>query len=222
MTNTRNTTDITDPAHMAERIRFHLDAADATRQLQHYLTDGAFASARFDAFGGRGDRKKVADRFTMEDLVATSILGRPVRGWGVIEILETRRKRLSKLLAELPRKRALHKASDDELDALDRLEVELETVSGVGPVTRSRLLARKRPTMVSTGEPEVVEALTGRRSGELQRPLRDALRAEGILPRLKEIRAEAGAQELPLVRVLDIVVWMRAGGADSARVPAEG
>ena len=214
--------DMTDTADMAERIRSHIEANDASRQLQHYLTEGAFASARFDAFGGRGDRKKVADRFTMEDLVATSILGRPVRGWGVIEVLETRRKRLSELLGELPRKRALHKASDDDLDALARLEVELETVSGVGPLTRSRLLARKRPTMVSTAEPEVVQALTGRHTGEFNRPLRDALRAEGIVPRLKEVRAEAGAGGLSLVRVLDIVVWMRSGGARSARVPAEG
>lgn len=206
---------------MAERIRAHIEAADASRQLQHYLTDGAFASARFDDFGGRGDAKKVADRFTMEDLVATSILGRPVRGWGVIEILETRRKRLSKLLAALPRKRALHKASDEELEGLARLEVELETISGVGPLTRSRLLARKRPTMVSTAEPQVVEALAGRRTGEFERPLRDALRTEGIVPRLKEVRAEADAKDLPLVRVLDIVVWMRSGGASEARVPAD-
>jgi hypothetical protein len=204
---------------MAKRVRKHIDAADASQQLRHYLTDGAFAGARFDAFGGRGDAKKVADRFVMEDLVAASILGRPVRGWGVIEILETRRKRLSKLLAALPRKRALYKASDEELAALARLGEELETISGVGPLTRSRLLARKRPTMVSTAEPEVVEALTGRRTGEFDHPLRDALRVEGIVPRLKEVRAEAGAKHLPLVRVLDIVVWMRSGGANEARVP---
>lgn len=214
--------DMMDTTDMAERIRSHIGADDASRHLQHYLTEGAFASARFDAFGGRGDRKKVADRFTVEDLVATSILGRPVRGWGVIEILDTRRKRLSELLGELPRRRALHKAGDDELDALARLEVELETVSGVGPLTRSRLLARKRPTMVSTAEPEVVRALTGRSTGEFNRPLRDALREEGIVPRLKEVRAEADAGGLSLVRVLDIVVWMRSGGAGTARVPAEG
>jgi hypothetical protein len=211
--------DTTDTGALAERLRGHLDAEDAPAHLRHYLTPGAFAGAYFDTLGGRGDAKKVANRFTMEDLVATSTLGRPVRGWAVIELLETRRKRWSALLGDLPRKRALHKASDDELEALARLEAELATVSGIGPVTSSRLLARKRPTLVSVAEPAVVEALTGHRRGEFTRPLRDAMREEGVVPRLKEIRDAGDADHLSLVRILDIVVWMRSGGARASRLP---
>jgi hypothetical protein len=216
-----DTADMAGVSDMADRIRGHIDATDAARHLEHYLAEGAFAGAFLDVLGGRGDAKKVADRFTAQDLAAASTLGRTVRGWGVVELLETRRKRFSELLEDVPRKRALHKASDDDLAALARLEVELDTVSGVGPLTRSRLLARKRPTLVSAHEPVVVEALTGHRTGELTAPLRDALRTDGVVPRLKEVRAEAGAEQLSLVRVLDIVVWMRTGGARFSRLPHE-
>lgn len=52
--------------------------------------------------------------------------------------------------------------------------------------------------------------------GKLTRPLRDALAADAeVRGRLEELRAESGDTTLSLLRVLDIVVWMRVHGATS-------
>lgn len=199
-----------------ERLKAHLDAPDASHHLHDHVTSGSFVRARFDTLGGRGDDARVADRFTADDLAAVSALGSGVAGPAAVALLDTDRKALRKLLRAIPRKQALHKASDDDLAAVGELEAALGGIAGLGPTTRTKLLARKRPTLVPLADPSVAQELTGRRSPSLTVPLRDALQADGMVDRCKQVRSDAGVDDLPLLRVIDIVVWMRLGGAAEA------
>jgi GrpB-like predicted nucleotidyltransferase (UPF0157 family) len=125
------------------------------------------------------------------------------------------------LLEAVPRDVHLHAATDDDLEPLWALQDELDTVAGVGHVTRSKLLARKRPRLVPIRDQYVLTALTGRKASPFTRPLRDALRDNpDLVDRLNSIGRAASAEELPPLRVLDIVVWMETHGADSVESKA--
>lgn len=200
--------------NMADRIRAHLDADDAFGQLRHYLAPQAFSGAAFETIGGRGDAPETANRFTPADLVAVTTLSVRVSGWGAIDLLETRKDEFAELLATVPHT-PLHKASDKDLDTLWPLQDALNRVDEVGHVTRSKLLARKRPHLVPIRDQHVLRALTGENHGNFTRPLRDALQGAGIIERLTQLRDQAGADHLSLLRVLDIIVWMRTHGAAS-------
>jgi hypothetical protein len=199
---------------MTSRIREHVDADDAADQLRQYLSPGVFSGAAFETIGGRGDAPDTADRFTPADLVAVTTLSVRVSGWGAIDLLETRSDQFAELLAAVPHT-PLSEASDEDLDPIWRLQDALDTVDRIGHVTRSKLLARKRPHLVPIRDQHVLIALTGKDHGRFTQPLRDALRHDGVLHRLEQLRDQAGTADLSLLRVLDIIVWMRTHGAAS-------
>ncbi|MEX2551111.1 MAG: DUF6308 family protein [Nitriliruptoraceae bacterium] len=183
--------------------------------LKHYLRPGAFSGSSFETIGGRGDASDVANHFTPADLVAVTTLGVRVSGWGAIELLEANAQRFSNLLGAVPHG-PLHEAEVADLEPLWNLQDELTNVVSVGHVTRSKLLARKRPHLAPIRDQHVLTALVGQDGGNFTLPLRDALQTEGIVDHLQELRAEVdGAQQLSILRVLDIIVWMETYGASS-------
>lgn len=201
---------------IATRIQDHIDADTAAAHLQRYLTPGAFSGAHFETIGGPGDTEGVADRFTAADLVAVTMLNVRVPGWAAIRLLKLEDERFNGLLAAVPHQ-PLHEVAKEDLQPLWDLQDELDQLDGIGHVTRSKLLARKRPHLVPIRDQHVLTALTGRDYGPLTLPLRDALHQDSaIVERLQELRDDVeGAQQLSLLRVLDIVVWMDAHGAAS-------
>lgn len=201
---------------LAERIREHIEADDAAAQLRHYLEPGAFSGAHFETIGGPGDSTDTMNLFTPADLVALTTLSVSVPGWGAIELLDRRADEFARLLGEVP-SQPLHEASDADLEPLWALQDALDTVTGIGHVTRSKLLARKRPELVPIRDQHVLVALIGKDHGSFTKPLRDALRTDALCDRLKYLRTEARAEHLTILRVLDIVVWMRTYGAGSVR-----
>jgi hypothetical protein len=201
---------------IAERIREHIFADDAEEQLKHYMAPGAFSGAAFERIGGRGDDPETMNEFTPADLVAVTTLNVRVSGWGAIELLETRRDEFAGLLAAVPRV-PLHEVSKSDLEPLWDLQRALDSVRDVGHVTRSKLLARKRPRLVPIRDHYVLASLVGQAHGELTLPLREALQHEGIVDRLEDLRTRAGAHDISTIRVLDILVWMRTYGAESVQ-----
>lgn len=194
----------------------HVFADDAADKLADYLNDEDYSGAWFERIGGPGDAEDVADRFTGDDVAAVATLSVNIPGWAVVELLHRRADELSGLLAAVPNGRALVDASDDDIGKLFALQNALDTVRGVGHVTRSKLLARKRPHLVPIRDQHVLVALLGRAHGPLTVPLRDALRADtAVRGRLEELREGSCRPELSILRVLDIVVWMRVYGATS-------
>lgn len=202
---------------LSDNLREHVFADDAAEKLAHYLDKGAFSGAWFQILGGRGDASEVANRFTPADIVAVSTLSVQVTGWAAIALLSTRADELSGLLADIPADVPLHEATNAHLEAVFAAQDALGNIASVWHVTRSKLLARKRPHLVPIRDQHVLAGLLGEgHDGRLTRPLRDALAAEAeVRGRLEKLRTEAGDTTLSLLRVLDIVVWMRVHGANS-------
>lgn len=135
-------------------------------------------------------------------------------GWAAIALLEARAAELNALLEAIPTNRALHEATADDLEAVYAAQRVLDSIDGIGHVTRSKLLARKRPHLVPIRDQHVLLALVDRDHGPFTQPLRDALASDDeLIERLEELRQDRA--RLSLLRVLDIIVWMRAHGAAS-------
>lgn len=136
---------------------------DAAGLLRRYFETDVqghprFTGAMFERFGGGGDAPECADRFTTADIVAVSMLSVDVPA-ATLRILDSEQHRLNELLATMPTDLDLADASDEQLQAGDHLWT-LVREAGVGPVTTSKLLARKRPRLLPVID-SVVKAQLG-------------------------------------------------------------
>lgn len=200
-----------------DRLRQRLNTPMAVEHVKRYF-GGEYSGAWFERFAGGGDRPGVAHRFTSDDLVAVTMLGVKVKGWGAIQLLDTRATEFADLLAELPDPEVdLHATSDAELEPLWALHDALDSVASVKHVVRSKLLARKRPRLVPVRDRHVLQDLTGTPTGELTYGLRDVLRDAEVRQRVEYLRQEADQPHLSLLRVVDIVVWMSVHGDASVK-----
>lgn len=191
----------------SDRLRQRLNAPAAVDHLKRYF-GGEYSGAWFETFAGGGDQPGVANRFTSDDLVAVTMLGVKVKGWGAIQLLDTRATEFADLLAELPDPEVdLHTTGDAELEPLWALHDALDSVTSVQHVVRSKLLARKRPRLVPVRDQHVLQDLTGSATGDLTCELRDVLRDFELRERIERLRQEADQPHLSLLRVVDIVVW---------------
>lgn len=200
---------------VSKHLRDHLFAADSVDHLRRYFS-GDYSGAWFETFKAGGDSGEGADRFVPADLVAVTMLGVRVSGWGAIELLERRAEEFVGMLQRLPEPQVdLHTLDDSDLEPLWTIQEALDQVASVGHVVRSKLLARKRPRLVPIRDQHVLTALTGTAFGDLTIELRDAIRDGETRGRIEWLRTEAGRPHLSLLRVVDIVVWMRVYGAAS-------
>lgn len=208
-------------SQIEQALQEHVFADDAASMLDLYLNQGRFSGAWFESIGGRGDAPDVAGQFTPADIVAVSTLAVRIPGWAAVEILDRRADELASLLGQVPADLELHAASDADLAAVYKLHDALDAIKDVGHVTRSKLLARKRPNLVPIRDQHVLVALIGQAFGNFTEPLRDALREDRALrAQLNALRQDAQRPELSLIRTLDIVVWMRTYGAQSVDTDA--
>lgn len=75
-------------------------------------------------------------------------------------------------------------------------------------VATSKLMARKRPSLIPVRDKRLSKVLTS--ANDWWETWWRAMRSSNGIPnRLQEIRTEAGYPELPLLRVADIVIWKR-------------
>lgn len=179
------------------------------------LKDGVpyYSGAMFETFAGGGDAQKVANTFTAEDLVAVSLLSVDVPGTAALRILGTRATEINGLLEGIPNGRELRDAADDEIapgSAAEDLWSALRK-SGVGPVTTSKLLARKRPALLPVIDTVVKKVLGHPARANFWLTLRAQLNADGgrLNEHLLEVREAAQLGEgISLIRCFDVVVWM--------------
>ncbi|MFI7528642.1 DUF6308 family protein [Nocardia salmonicida] len=188
-------------------------------------SDGSprYPGAVFERFGGGGDRSEIADVFTAEDVVAVSLLSVRVPGSAALRMLERDRAGLSGLLESIPADLDLVDAEIDILDEdspADRLWRALRS-AGVGPVTTSKLLARKRPRLLPVIDSVVKQVLDHPDRHSYWMTLRSALRDDerALVEILAAARTDAGlSEDISLIRCFDVVVWM-VGRRDSQLRP---
>jgi hypothetical protein len=175
----------------------------------------AFSGRRFDSLGPGCPHEDVRNRFTSADLLAVQCLGVTVPIEVGLDLLEgDLGRQMSGLLSEIPTDVALGTGDarsliEDGREA-DRAWHLLNEQDDVGWVTAGKLLARKRQRLIPVWD-QVVRCALGRPKGAWLW-LDELLRAEDavVQRRLEDLHRQA---ELPsavsLLRVLDVVIWMR-------------
>lgn len=204
---------VVDTEVLVERIRSFIDDDRAAQMLGKYYS-GSYTGALFDIAPSL--RSDEPNRLTAHDMAAVATLSVPLSGRAVAGLVD-RSDELAEKLKQVP-DIDLAQADDDALSALYRLQGAVDEIDDIGHVTRSKLLAHKRPRLVPIRDQHVLGALMGVDHGPFTEPLRAALRAdERIIEGLDELARGANLSGLSPLRVLDVVVWMTAYG--NAQVP---
>jgi hypothetical protein len=206
-----------------------LEGPHALAALEQYWL-GRFTGAWFDAAGRAPDPTIGApvdpdpNRFTIEDLLAPALIGLPCPNDTMIAVRD-RNIDVAPLLARIDRSLTLADAPDPRDEgsgpwvAAERLRGLLRDVTGVNRARASALMARKRPHLIPMWDRHVGEALGLTKRDNDWVIAQQVVRAHGS--RLAELRTEFEAAHpgdgrvaaLSTLRVLELVVWMRARGA---------
>ncbi|MEJ2866382.1 DUF6308 family protein [Actinomycetospora sp. OC33-EN08] len=200
---------------------------ECVRNLRAYFagTDGipAYSGSRFESFGDNP-----WNRIVVDDLVAVSMLSVRVPGQAALRFLERSAGAISALLVQIPTDLDLYEESAAEHvaagSAADQLWTLLRTSSqrhdgvGTGLVTTSKLLARKRPRLLPVWDGVVAGQLGLAKPRthweDVHRWLADDRRVEI----LRSLEAEGHVPaHVSLLRVLDVVLWMRGEDEQSVR-----
>jgi Family of unknown function (DUF6308) len=162
------------------------------------------------------------DEITPGDLVAVTFLSMEIRrrtSSGITpcqaQQIEASRSRITSLLTQIPTTRELHTLSEVDYDRwmgagspADLLWHHLRNDVGLRSVATHKLLARKRPHLLPIRDSATNRALT--KHTPWWRPWWLALSTSpSTIERLRTLREKAGSPELSLLRVADIVIWMR-------------
>lgn len=180
--------------------------------------------SRWDGWDPSGRRAADADVFTADDLVAITLLSVQVPAQGAWILLVERAAELNRLLAAVGPDRDLV----DEAEPMTpdspawQLETALREIHGVGRTVASKLIARKRPRLYPVYD-EVVGRQLGTKAAHLE-PMRLALRHDGgaLHHRLLGLRERAGLDEqVPALRILDVLAWMQGKGYQPQAEPGQ-
>ncbi|MFC5061572.1 DUF6308 family protein [Actinomycetospora atypica] len=178
-----------------------------------------YSGSRFDDLGDNPPNHLVAD-----DIVAVSMLSVDVPAHATLRFLDESAAEITRLLTAIPADVDLHEAGVGLVDhgsPADDLWSFLRTngdTPGAGPVTTSKLLARKRPRLLPVYD-DVVRGKLGLRGPQehwlvVQGLLREDPRRVDVLRRARE-SAKGVPSGVALLRVLDVLLWM----SDERRCP---
>jgi Family of unknown function (DUF6308) len=193
----------------------------SVRDLRRYFSPDsapgsrAFSGRRFESLGTGGKQGDDDNWFTPADLLAVQCLSVTVPIEVALDLLEgDLGRQVSGLLSKIPADVTLgtedaRSLVEDGHEA-DQAWHLLEAQDDVGWVTAGKLLARKRGHLIPVWD-HVVRCALGRPDGAWLW-LDSLLRAEEavVLRRLQDLHRQAELPPVvPLLRVLDVVVWMR-------------
>jgi len=175
----------------------------------------AFSGRRFESLGRGCAHEDDRNRFTAADLLAVQCLSVTVPIEVALDLLEgDLGQQVSGLLSKIPADIVLGTGDatsflEDGREANQAWHL-LTAQDNVAWVTAGKLLARKRPHLIPVWD-HVVRCALGRPNGAwlwLDRLLR--VDEAVVLRRLEDLHEQAGLpSEIPLLRVLDVVIWMR-------------
>ncbi|MEU7981441.1 DUF6308 family protein [Micromonospora sp. NPDC049081] len=175
----------------------------------YFSPDGPFAGTSFDLVG-----ENPPDVLTLDDLLATTLLDiswRPL----AIRALLAGGDHVSAALTAIPADLDLWNAGPDTLQVATALHRWLDDLPGVGPVTASKLLARKRPRLVPIHDEIVLRVLAPPKK-QLWVTLAAALGESALRDEIEGLRP-AGIHSPSLLRLLDVAIWTRHSRSRNAR-----
>lgn len=215
--------------HRIWEILRSIPPSEAICYLAEYLeedTEGRprFTGRCFELLGGAG---QVPMRLTAEDLLSVSFLSVDVPASAAWQLLTRLEATVSSLLLKIPAELTIENEDCDyelTFGAQSALQQLWDVVRhgtdyqgkkwGIGPTIASKILARKRPSLVPIQD-EVVVRMLGISDKDYWRAWWEAMHLDfdgrrPVVDLANKIRSESGATHLSLLRTLDIALW-RAG-----------
>ncbi|MSS84981.1 hypothetical protein FYJ24_09435 [Actinomycetaceae bacterium WB03_NA08] len=177
---------------------------------------GHFEGGYFDTFppGKAND----PHRFTVEDLLACSLLSADIKANGIVEILIDNPDRYTNLLTEIDvSKRFINipaKAWSSKKYPGRDLYLALASafksggIKNLGETRATKLMARKRPELFPITD-SVVRGMTVGPKKKYWTPFSEWLNTDNNYSKLESIRAEAGLEDrISVIRVFDVIAWL--------------
>lgn len=173
----------------------------------------AYMGSLFDTWAGGGDKLDCANRFTDADINAVAMLSVEIPPPAVIEILVRRAGELSSLLEQIPVDVDLHEAPAAMVgkdSASWALWDALNAIPGIAWVSAGKLCARKRPRLLPVYDAYVKHVVGA--PDNFWEALRQTLsdNEAALAKRLRRIGDAAGATDLSILRVFDVIAWRAA------------
>ncbi len=192
----------TDDAVHAAACRLHdgLAAPGLGRAVEIYFTAPEFAGMTFSDLGCNPP-----GAITAEDLLAVTLLDIYWRPEVVRTLLGSGGQKLGRMLAALPPDTDLWEAGEQAMRGIDELWDALTAIEGIGTASATKLLARKRPRLCPISDHTVIKAVAV--PGRTWDVLRCLLRESAARARIEELRPAAAARA-PLLRILDVALWV--------------
>ena len=202
--------------NLAAELKPHTGKDNPVALIKKYFGDN-FSGAEFDRYGSNAK-----NGITSDDLIAVTMLSIPIssnqlRGITPKEVcaLMNRSDEIGALLRRIPSGPSLEQLSGRDFDRYlapgSPADDLYELILGIIPrrrVATNKLIARKRPALLPVHDTVVRGALG--KTDNFWKSWWQALHERGdIVDRLKQLRHEADKPHLSLLRVADIVIWMR-------------
>lgn len=189
-----------------------LDEKGADLVRLYFDSAGPFAADTFDCL-----EPNPRDSFSASDLLALNCLDIRVRPRAIRALVDEPADHLLGALHGISSKRTLWDATDEDIGAdspAQRLWNHLIQLDGVGWVSASKLMARKRPRLIPIYDSVIKRALRpdGNWWFAYQRELTDE-----VVGRLESLHQDLDAgSEISLLRILDVAIWMRESKSQNA------
>jgi hypothetical protein len=167
----------------------------------YFSPDGPFAGTSFDLVGDNPP-----DVLTLDDLLATTLLDISWRPLAIRRLLAGG-DHVSVALAAIRADLDLWNAGPRDLQSATALHRWLDDLPGVGPVTASKLLARKRPRLVPVHDGIVLRVLAPPKD-QLWATLATALKESALRDEIEGL-CPTGVDSPSLLRLLDVAIWTR-------------
>jgi hypothetical protein len=203
----------------AERLEQELRKGrgpDRPAALVKSYFDDNFSGADFERFGRNNPNEITSDDIIATTMLSISISSNKVRGFTPSEIVDLmgRSAETGALLRQIPTGRSLEELSERQFNQwlapggpADSLYHLILDIFPNRYVATNKLVARKRPALMPIHD-SVVKRVLGPSSNFWESWWR-ALQETEIVERLRDIRNEANQPHLSLLRVADLVIWMR-------------
>lgn len=172
-----------------------------------------FAGDMFDGLDAGGLlARNPTDRFTVDDIAATSLLDVGFGPTAVRALLGS--DRIQEALAAVPDQCPLWEATPQDFEAGTRLWRMVRGIDGVGRTRASKLLARKRPHLVPIVDSVIANAL--HLGDDTWLPLAAVLADRQLRQVIDDLRPPHVSTEISTLRLLDVVTWMSHSRSTSA------
>lgn len=204
--------DQTDRATDIARCIGRFASDDRYRHLvvEYFDPHGSFAGTTFSDLAPNDPRT-----FSAADILAASLLDVGYKPAAVRSlVLGSEGPSIAELL---PADVDLWVASFDDLDRVDSAFSRLSALPGIGRVKASKLLARKRPSLVPVLD-RVVDAVFGLEKDRFHpsvRAIREALTPPRVREQVESLRPPGVS--VPTIRILDAAVWMAGSNSRTAQ-----